>query len=216
MDIALTLRDSFSDLDEEEELADTELSIHESGSAESLPGRTVLQSREAAHLYDATSSLMATNPLNSETMELDHHPLSNTLDSSEMRKVRDERNHYKSIVMRLQSGTAEEATEAFRRLRAPQEGNISRAPQSHIRQDEQAKFGISRTLPEISTSIRSQRASWFERDGSGDGPLLSATSPYTTQSSMKNVCLLPANVLHPFPSACGLNLCCNGSRNRFC
>lgn len=206
MDIALTLRDSFPDVeDEEAESADADLSLHESDSAENLPGKAVIQSRGAAHFHDATSPVSATNPVNSDLMELDHHPLNSILDSSHMREMRDERNHYKNIVTRLQTGTDEEAAEALRRLRAPRAGNPFHDSQLHSRQDEQAKLGISRTLPEMSSSIRSQRGSWFERDGLGNGPVLSATSPYTTQSSTTNVWLLPANILCPFVSAPGEN-----------
>lgn len=191
MDIALTLRDSFPDVeDEEAESADADLSLHESDSAENLPGKAVIQSRGAAHFHDATSPVSATNPVNSDLMELDHHPLNNILDNSHMREMRDERNHYKNIVTRLQTGTDEEAAEALRRLRAPRAGNPFHDSQLHSRQDEQAKLGISRTLPEMSSSIRSQRGSWFERDGLGNGPVLSATSPYTTQSSTTNASTL--------------------------
>jgi hypothetical protein len=178
--------------DEEALSVDTDYSLFESDRADNLAGYPQHHSYTNAPTDDAMDASQAESSA-SDFMELDP-PASDALIGSDMRRMQHERNHYKQIVAQLQDSPNAEAEALFRRLREASHRNIFQ-DSLPMRGDEMSTYGSSRTLLEISTSIRTPvapRTSWLERDGSGNGPPLSTTSPRAAQQSTTNVWSLPA------------------------
>lgn len=185
-DIALALRDSIpGPEDGEGEAAEAGPSLHGWELADSLAGAGLHRSRVSVSADDAMDAQQPTESSNSDVMELDP-PASDALIGSDMQRMKHERNHYRGIVAQLQNGTRAEAEEAFRRLRASSQRDTFADAQLSMRGGELTTLGTSRTLPEISASICTPRASWFERDGLGNGSL-SATPPHAAPKSATNV-----------------------------
>jgi hypothetical protein len=188
-EIALALPDSIPETEDGEgDPADATRSLHGWELADGLPAEALHRNRVSSSADEAMDVQQQAESSNSDVMELDP-PATDALIGSDMRRMKHERNHYKGIVTQLQNGTRAEAEEAFRRLRASSQRDTfvdSQLPMRGGDRGDLTTLGTSRTLPEMSGSICTPRASWFEREGLGNGPL-SATPPQAAPQSATNV-----------------------------
>lgn len=200
-DIAVGLRDTIVEDGDEAESADTGRNLHESAFADPLPGQSVHQRRRAVPVGHAVDPLLRLETSSIDSMDVDRHTTEPS-DGGDMRRTQQERNHYRGVVTEIQNCSDTEAQELFRQLRAPMGHNNSNNARLPIRQDGQSTFGNSRTLPEISASIRSPRNTWYEREGSGNSALLPPTSPHAAHRRATNAStpVAPASGSPPYQS----------------
>lgn len=189
-DIALALRDLVAEEGDDAESADPDVILHGSDYPGTLSGRPMQQPRRRLLSAGAAMHpLLTTDNSTTDSMDLDR-PSTEGSDSGDVRLLQNHF-HYRDIVTELQNGTDSEAEELFRQLRAPTGRNNVHDSRVPMMQDGQSTNGPSRILPEISTSIRTPRNAWYDRDGSSNGPPLPARSSHAARTSATNVWSLP-------------------------